>query len=103
MDLLTLIILLVSCLFVVQFWRLRGVAEHTVKYANEYCDKHNLQYISLARSSTKFCAHKGKLDWQLRYEMAFSSDGETEYTGSIVCHGYHVIKVDLPVYRVDHV
>lgn len=100
MDLLSLILVLVSSLIVIQFWRLRGIAEHMVEYAKQYCAKNSLQYISLARTSTKFTAYRGKLDWQLCYQLEFSSDGESGYTGTIVCHGKHVIQIELPVYRV---
>jgi len=100
LDLLTLILLFASAIIIIQFWRLRSIAEHMVEYANQYCNKHGLQYISLARTSSKFTAYKGKLDWQLRYQLEFSSDGESGYLGTIVCHGKHVIQVDLPVYRV---
>jgi hypothetical protein len=71
-----------------------------VGYANQYCNKHNLQYISLARTGSKFTAYKGKLDWQLRYQMEFSSDGESGYLGTLTCHGKEVINIDLPAYRI---
>jgi predicted dithiol-disulfide oxidoreductase (DUF899 family) len=101
-DLGSLVILLVLAIIVIQFWRLRSIAEHTVEYANQYCNKHQLQFISLARTGTKFKAYKGRLDWQLSYQMEFSSDGQTDYVGEIVSHGKVVINVDLPAYRVEH-
>ncbi len=100
MDLGSVVILLIVVIIVVQFWRLRAIAEYMVQFANQYCNRHQLQYISLARTGTKFTVHKGRLDWQLKYELAFSSDGETEYTGELVAHGKHVIDVDLPAYKV---
>lgn len=86
---------------IIQFWRLRAIAEHMVVLAHQYCKKNQLQYISLARTRTKFIAHKGKLDWQLSYQLAFSSDGETEYTGVLTCHGKHLINIDLPAYKIS--
>ena len=100
MNLLSLILVFVCVLIVVQFWRLRGIAEYMVGYANHYCNKHNLQYISLARTGSKFTAYKGKLDWQLSYQMEFSSDGESGYLGTLTCHGKEVISIDLPAYRI---
>ena len=97
---LSLILVFVCVLIVVQFWRLRGISEYMVGYANQYCNKHNLQYISLARTGSKFTAYKGKLDWQLRYQMEFSSDGESGYLGTLTCHGKEVINIDLPAYRI---
>lgn len=101
MDLGSVIILLVMVMIVVQFWRLRSIAEYMVQYSNQYCKKHKLQYISLARINTTFKIYKGRLDWQLQYQMEFSSDGETEYVGVITSHGKHVMSVDLPAYRVQ--
>lgn len=92
---------MVFTLIVIQFWRLRGIAEHMVNYANQYCDKNGLQYMSLARTTTKFTVYKGRFDWQLQYQLEFSSDGQYDYTGNIVCHGKHIIQMDMPAYRVD--
>ena len=83
-----------------QFWRLRGIAETTVGFAKQYCQREGLQYISLARVSTKIGFHKGKLDWKNRYEISFSSDGENAYTGYIYTIGKSIIKVDLPAFRI---
>lgn len=100
MDLANVIILLVLVVVVVQFWRLRSIAEFMVQYSNQYCNKHRLQYISLARTNTSFRFYKGRLDWQLSYQLEFSSDGQLEYAGTIVSHGKHVISVELPPYRI---
>jgi hypothetical protein len=102
-DLGSLVIFMVLVVIAVVFWRLRSIAEFTVQYATQYCKKHQLQFISLARVGTKFTAYKGKLDWQLRYQMEFSSDGQTDYVGTIVSHGKYVIEVELPAYRVESV
>jgi hypothetical protein len=99
-DLASLILILLIIVAAIQFWRLRTISEFMIDYANQYCNKHNLQYISLARTKSRFTGYKGKLDWQLCYELAFSSDGETEYKGNITCHGKYIIRLDMPVYRV---
>lgn len=100
MDLSSLVILMIIVLLAIQFWRLRSIAEYMVVYANQYCKRNQLQYISLARSSTKFKVYKGRLDWQLSYQLEFSSDGQSDYVGTIVSHGKHVIQIELPPYRV---
>jgi hypothetical protein len=100
-DLLSVVVFLIIVMIAIQFWRLRAIAEYTVEYANLYCKRHQLQYISLARTATKFTAYNGRLDWQLNYQLEFSSDGQTEYVGSIVTHGKHVIEIELPAYRVE--
>ncbi|GLR70843.1 DUF3301 domain-containing protein [Agaribacter marinus] len=97
LDILILAILIPVC---IQFWRIRGIAEYAVAYSKQYCERENLQYISLARTSTKLGIHRGKLDWKNSYELAFSSDGETAYIGTVKTVGKKVIEVNLPVYRV---
>lgn len=101
MDLVSVVILLLIVVVVIQFWRLRSIAEYMVTYTNQYCKRQQLQYISLARTSTKFKAYKGRLDWQLSYQVEFSSDGLTNYVGTIVSHGKNVIAIELPAYRVE--
>jgi len=100
MDIYNLIILVIIFTIGLQFWRLRGIAESTVKYAQRYCKKEGLQYISLARVKTQFRVHRGKPDWVLDYQLEFSSDGEMQYNGLIQTHGKDVIKVELPVFRM---
>lgn len=100
MDLFQLCMLLLGLALVVLFWRFRASAERAVTFSQAYCEKNALQYISLARIATKFTAYKGKLDWQLHYELAFTSDGETEYKGFVVCHGKHIVSIDLPAYKI---
>jgi len=102
MDLASFVLLVILGLIALQFWRFRSISEFMIEYAQQYCNKHNLQYISLARKSSRFRAYKGKLDWQLQYELAFSSDGQAEYIGTITSHGKYVIRLDMPVYRVEN-
>lgn len=101
MDLFSLVLLMTITLVFYQFWRLRAVAEYIIPVAKQYCTKENLQFISIARKSTRFKAYKGKLDWHLTYFLYFSSDGENEYIGEIVCHGKHMVSIQLPAFRIN--
>ncbi|GBL04142.1 DUF3301 domain-containing protein [Glaciecola sp. KUL10] len=101
MTLSSLIILLSIGLISFQFWRLRGIAEHCIAFAKQYCDNNNLQFISLARQSTKFTIYKGKLDWKISYTLEFSSNGEDAYEGKLVSIGKHIASVELPVYKIN--
>ncbi|MFC3121917.1 DUF3301 domain-containing protein [Agaribacter flavus] len=102
MTLSHILILAVIIPIAIQFWRIRGIAEYVVAYSKRYCERENLQFISLARTSTSFGVHKGKLDWKNTYALAFSSDGETEYTGVVRTIGKSVISVEMPVFRITH-
>jgi hypothetical protein len=101
MTLSSLVILLCIGLISFQFWRLRGIAEHCIDFSKQYCDKHNLQFISLARQSTRFTIYKGRLDWKITYTLEFSSNGEDAYEGSLVSIGKHIAAVTLPVYKIN--
>jgi hypothetical protein len=105
MDMYSLIILLFIAAVAIQFWRLRGISEYTIEYAQRYCKKEGLQFISLARINTRLSVYRGKPDWLIDYQLEFSSDGETQYVGSIQTHAKHVLRVELPVFRMaspDH-
>ncbi|MEM0910437.1 MAG: DUF3301 domain-containing protein [Pseudomonadota bacterium] len=84
-----------------QFWRLRGISETIITLVKQYCVKENLQFLALARISTRLGSHKGKLDWRLTYQLHFSSDGENEYIGIVETIGKRIIRIDLPVFRVN--
>jgi GNAT superfamily N-acetyltransferase len=100
MDMYSLIIILCIAMIALQFWRLRGISEYTIKYAEQYCKKEGLQYISLARNKTRISIERGKPDWLIEYDLEFSSDGETQYIGTITSHGKRIMRVDLPVFRM---
>ncbi|MBF7072261.1 DUF3301 domain-containing protein [Glaciecola sp. MH2013] len=96
-----LVILLVLAWIAFQFWRLRGMAEFSIAYAKRYCEKHQLQFLSLARSSTRISAFRGKLDWKVVYQLEFSSNHEDAYMGTMTSFGNTVIEINLPVYKID--
>lgn len=101
MTLSSLVILLCIALISFQFWRLRGIAEHIIAFSKNYCEKNNLQFISLARQSTKLTVFKGKLDWKITYLLEFSSNGEDAYNGHLVSIGKQVASIDLPAYKIN--
>ena len=101
MTLGSLVILLSIALVAFQFWRLRGIGEFSIQYANQYCANQNLQFLSLARRSTRISAQKGKFDWKIVYQLEFSSSGSDAYIGTMTCFGHAVIEMYLPAYKID--
>jgi hypothetical protein len=101
MTLGSLVILLSIALIAFQLWRLRGIGEFSIQYANQYCEKQDLQFLSLARHSTRISAHRGKLDWKIIYQLEFSSSGSDAYIGTMTCFGHAVIEMYLPAYKID--
>ena len=84
------------------FFYLRKVAEMGKHHAQRYCKQENLQFIAVARSSSKLKFTK-KLGFHLQshFDFEFSGDGESQYQGQIVLHGLKLVKVDVPPYRVS--
>jgi hypothetical protein len=101
MTLGSLVILLSLSWIAFQFWRLRGMAEFSIQYANKYCEENNLQFLSLARRSTRIASHKGKLDWKIVYQLEFSSSGSDAYIGTMTSFGNKVIEMNLPAYKIN--
>lgn len=101
MTLLNILLLAIIIAVAYQFWRLRGIAEYARLYVNQYCDRHQLQLLNIARGKTRLSGKGGKLDWHCEFEFAFSGNGEDAQTGTINMQGLKVVNTDLPAYRVD--
>jgi len=80
------------------FWLQRRQAELAWQYMRRYCQHHDLQLLSLARSQRVLA--RQPLRWLTRYQFEFSSDGESHYQGTLTMQGLHVVGVELPPYRM---
>jgi len=91
--------------FFLIFWYfiyLRKVAEAARKQATKYCEKENLQYIAIARRSSRLRFNKQLgLFWLSIFDVEFSGDGESSYQGEMTLHGLRLINVELPAYRIN--
>lgn len=76
------------------FWHQRRQAELAWQYMRRYCQHHDLQLLSLARSH-RALAHQ-PLRLLTYYEFEFSSDGESHYLGQLRMQGLQVVGVELP-------
>lgn len=86
------------------FWYfiyLRKVSEMARSQIKKYCDKEQLQFISIARQSSRFRFNKkfGPHFLSL-FDIEFSGDGESRYQGSISLRGYKLESIDFPAYRI---
>ncbi|MEP0356598.1 MAG: DUF3301 domain-containing protein [Paraglaciecola sp.] len=97
-DLIILVIIL--CLFAM-FWRFRAISEQVKVSLEQYCDKHNIQLISVARTNTRISSYRGKLDFHTEFSFDFSGNGEDSYQGKVFMIGLHTLKVDTPAYKID--
>jgi len=83
------------------FWLQRRQAELAWQYMRRYCQHHDLQLLSLARSRREVAGKPLRL--LTHYQFEFSSDGESHYQGTLNMQGLHVIGVELPPHRIPTV
>ncbi len=84
------------------FIYLRQVSEAAKKHLNQYCKQTGLQFIAIARRSSRFkFSKKHGLCIYSIFDFEFSGDGESNNQGILTLHGLKLEKVDLPAYRVS--
>ncbi|WP_438864198.1 DUF3301 domain-containing protein [Neptunicella sp.] len=99
-NLFDILLLLFICVIAVQFWRIRAITEKANQYMLQYCDKNNLQLISVSRRKTRLTLHRGKVDWYNEFDFEFSGNGEDSYRGELIMTGLAIKSTDLPAYRI---
>jgi len=87
------------------FWYfiyLRKVSESARSHINSYCNTESLQFISLARKSSRinFSKQHGP-HWVSIFEFEFSGDGESSYLGEMQLRGYKVDNIFMPPYKIN--
>jgi hypothetical protein len=87
------------------FWYfvyLRKVAEYARSHADKYCKQENLQFLAIARQSSRLRLSK-RLGphWLSSFDFEFSGDGESSYHGTMTLRGYKLDNIDTPAYRVN--
>lgn len=93
--------LLLAGLFCWYFIYLRQVSESALRHVNRYCKQSELQFIAIARRSTRLkMSKKYGLSFYSIFDFDFSGDGESSSTGSLSLYGLKLDSIDLPVYRV---
>ena len=94
--------LLLFFLFCWYFVYLRQVSEAAKRHVHRYCKDAGLQFISLARRSSrpKFSKKHGLCIYST-FDFDFSGDGESSSQGNLTLHGLKLEQVNLPAYRVN--
>lgn len=93
--------LLAAFLIVWYFLYLRKISEAGQNHAQLHCKKENLQFISVARKSTRPSFDKVHgLFMKSTFEFEFSGDGESSYQGILFLNGIKLESVVLPPYRI---
>lgn len=94
--------LLLACLVFWYFIYLRKVSEAASIHAKQYCDKSNLQFIAIARKSSRLTFNKKYgLVWHSLFDFEFSGDGESSSNATLSLYGLKLGDVDIPPYRVN--
>lgn len=84
------------------FIYLRKIAESARKHAIAYCKKEGLQYIAIARRTSRLRFNKQQgIFWYSIFDIEFSGDGQSSYQGTMVLHGLKLVDINLPAYRIN--
>lgn len=93
--------LLFFCLICWYFIYLRKVSEAAFIYANRYCEQSQLQFIAIARRSSRLTfTKKYGLVWFSLFDIEFSGDGESSNNATLSLYGLTLDKIDVPPYRI---
>ncbi|MGS2720282.1 DUF3301 domain-containing protein [Paraglaciecola aestuariivivens] len=101
MNLYDLILLIGIFILAATFWRFRAISESIKVQLEQYCERQQLQLISVARIKTRLGSVKGKLDLKSEFAFEFSGNGEDSYQGWVCMHGLNIVQIDTPAYRID--
>ncbi|MDP5031457.1 MAG: DUF3301 domain-containing protein [Paraglaciecola sp.] len=101
MNLFDLIVLLLIVLTAIMFWRFRAIAETANQHLHDYCERQNLQLLSIARIKTRIGSYRGKLDLHSEFSFEFSGNGEDSYKGVLTMVGLKALDLYTPAYRIQ--
>ena len=101
MNLFDLVLLIGIFLLALMFWRVRGISEAVKTQLDTYCERQQLQLISVARVKIRLGSYKGKLDFHSDFVFEFSGNGEDSCQGQVKMIGLKVQSIDTPAYRVE--
>ncbi|MDO6428331.1 DUF3301 domain-containing protein [Thalassotalea sp. 1_MG-2023] len=92
-----ILIFLIFWFFIFQ----RKVSETAKKHVDRYCQQEGLQFISVARRTTKlsFSKRYGPY-WQCVFDFEFSGDGESTYTGVLSMANLKLENIITPAHRI---
>jgi hypothetical protein len=101
MNLFDLILLIGIILLAAMFWRFRAISEAIKSQLDAYCERQQLQLISVARVKIRLGSYRGKLDFHSDFIFEFSGNGEDSCQGQVKMIGLKIQSIDTPAYRVE--
>lgn len=83
------------------FVYLRKLAEAARVHAQRYCQQNDLQFIAIARRSSRLTFSKQNgIIWLSMFDIEFSGDGESSNNATLTLMGLRLHNVDIPPYRI---
>ena len=101
MNLFDLILLIGIFLLAAMFWLFRAISEAIKSQLDAYCERQQLQLISVARVKIRLGSYRGKLDFHSDFIFEFSGNGEDSCQGQVKMIGLKIQNIDTPAYRVE--
>ncbi len=101
MNLFDLILLIGIFLLAAMFWRFRAISEAIKSQLDAYCERQQLQLISVPRVKIRLGSYRGKLDFHSDFIFEFSGNGEDSCQGQVKMIGLKIQNIDTPAYRVE--
>jgi hypothetical protein len=79
----------------------RKLAESARRFVENYCEEHQIQFISIAKIKARMVFDKKQgMTWKNHYQFEFSGDRESKYEGILIIQGNKVQNIEMPIYRV---
>ncbi|TLU67549.1 DUF3301 domain-containing protein [Thalassotalea litorea] len=93
---------LVGFLIIWYLFFVRKVAETARIFASKHCNQQGLQFISIARTSSRWTVNKRQgLHLVSVFEFEFSGDNLSSYVGTVQMRGNRLENIELPPYSIS--
>lgn len=80
---------------------MRKIVDTANIYAKKHCDKTDIQFLALAKRSTRLAfSKKSGVYWHSIFDMEFSGDRESSNQAVLILNNLTLVDVTMPVYRM---
>ncbi|SIO01133.1 DUF3301 domain-containing protein [Salinivibrio sp. ES.052] len=96
-DLLTILLVIFVALL---FWQQRRQSEQAHRHIHRYCQRMELQLLSIARGRHAMIKTEHGWRWVTHYWFEFSATGHDHYTGQAQLSGLKLKAIETPVHAM---
>ncbi|WP_440904946.1 DUF3301 domain-containing protein [Catenovulum sp. SX2] len=101
-QLIDILVIALLVAVILQFWLLRKQSEAALAYAQDYCERNGLQFVSVSRKQTRIKLFKRNLiEWHSQFAFEFSGNGEDLCQGQLTLIDQRLINVNAEAYRIN--